>query len=86
MPRPDPVQRAYLAFCRKLAQIGLVRAPAEGAFVFAARGAALLPKSAADIHAISRLYLGLRYGDLAAHGAQQELKARVARFRPARGG
>lgn len=86
VPRPDPVQRAYLRFCRKLAQIGLVRAPAEGALVFAARGAALLPKSAADIHAISRLYLGLRYGDLAADSAQQELKARVVRFRPARGG
>jgi len=86
MPRPDPVQRAYFAFCRKLAQTGLVRAPAEGALVFAARGAALLPKSADDIHAISRLYLGLRYGDLAADGAQQELRARVGRFRPARGG
>jgi len=30
-PRPDPVQRAYLDFCRKLARRGLVRAPQEGA-------------------------------------------------------
>lgn len=45
----------------------------EGALTFAARGAVLLPKSADDTHAISRLYMGLRYGDLAADGAQQKL-------------
>jgi transglutaminase-like putative cysteine protease len=80
----DPVRRAYLNFCRKLSKAGVVRAPAEGALRFAARSAALLPECAGDIQAISRLYVGLRYGGLAVGGAQQELKMRVARFRPAR--
>jgi transglutaminase-like putative cysteine protease len=80
----DPVLRAYQAFCRKLAQAGVVRAPAEGALSLAARGAALLPEQAEDIHAISRLYLDLRYGGHLSDTAHQELNLRVTRFRPLR--
>jgi len=83
--RPDPVQRAYFSFCRKLAQIGLVRAPQEGALTFAERGARQLPQLAAGIHAITHFYLRLRYGDHENVAAQREFARRVAAFRARRG-
>lgn len=84
VPGPDPVRRAYLDFCRKLARVGAVRAASEGALAFAERSAALLPRSAAPIHEISNLYVRLRYGGVSDHDAQQEMKARVASFRAVR--
>ena len=78
------MQRAYLVFCRKLARLGLARAPQEGALNFAARSTARFPEYADDIQAISRLYMGLRYGGSMTGGAPQELKTRVTRFRPVR--
>ena len=83
-PGYDPVRRAYLDFCRKLARAGAVRAANEGALAFAERSAALLPQSANHIHEISNLYIRLRYGGLTDQEAQQELKARVAGFRAVR--
>ena len=85
-PGHDPVRRAYLDFCRKLARVGVVRAASEGAAAFAERSATLLPQSAPLIHDISNLYIRLRYGELSEDGARQELKAQVARFRPTRRG
>ena len=85
LPRPDPVQRAYFTFCRKLAQIGLVRAPQEGALTFAERGARQLPQLAAGIHAITHFYLRLRYGGHENVAAQREFARRVAAFRARRG-
>jgi len=85
VPRPDPVQRAYFTFCRKLAQIGLVRAPQEGARTFAERGARQLPQLAVAIHAITQFYLRLRYGGHENVAAQREFARRVAAFRARRG-
>ena len=83
-PRPDPVQRIYFNFCRKLARSGLVRAPQEGALAFAERGAQQLPQHAAAIQSITRLYIHLRYG-WADNAAQRQLFAhQVASFHPAR--
>lgn len=84
VPGHDPVRRAYLDFCRKLARAGAVRAPSEGALAFAERSAALLPQSANHIHEISNLYMRLRYGGLSDHDAQQDMNARVASFRAVR--
>ena len=81
-PGHDPVRRAYLDFCSKLARIGVVRAASEGAAAFAERSATLLPQSAAPIQDISNLYIRLRYGAPSADDAQQDLKLLVARFRP----
>ena len=81
VPGHDPVRRAYLDFCRKLARAGAVRAASEGALAFAERSASLLPQSANHIHEISNLYIRLRYGGLSDHEAQQEMKTRVASFR-----
>jgi len=84
-PRPDPVQRAYFDFCRKLAHLGLVRAPQEGALSFAERGAHRHPQLSDAIHAITQFYLRLRYGGNADAESQREFARRVAAFRPRHG-
>lgn len=83
-PRPDPVQRVYLKFCRKLARLGLVRARHEGALVFAARGVQQLPQHAATIALITRLYLQLRYGGIDDDAQHRTFVQQVAAFRPTR--
>ncbi len=83
-PRPDPVQRAYLDFCRKLAHSGLVRAPHEGALAFGARGARgarQLPQLAAAIQSITQRYIQLRYAGTEDAAQQQEFARQVASFR-----
>jgi hypothetical protein len=60
--RPDPVQRAWRAFCLKLAAKGVERAPSEGPRDFAARAARSLPAARRGILRITALYIGLRYG------------------------
>jgi len=60
--RPDPVQRAWRAFCAKLAARGLERAPSEGPRDFAERAARALPAARRAILRIGALYIGLRYG------------------------
>lgn len=63
--RPDPVQRAWLAFCRRLRDAGVDRAPHEGPRDFAQRAALHLPHASASITDIAQRYLSLRYGQAA---------------------
>jgi hypothetical protein len=74
LARPDPVQRAWRAFCRKLASRGVERGPAEGPRDFAARAARALPATRRSILRIGALYIALRYGSRASAPG-------VARFR-----
>lgn len=60
--KPDPVQVAWLRFCRKLGAHGIARAPHEGPRDFADRAARTLPASEAAIRRIGDLYIDLRYG------------------------
>ncbi len=60
--RPDPVQRAWQAFCRKLGARGLARAPHEGPRDYSERAAAGLPAAGEPIRRIAALYIALRYG------------------------
>jgi hypothetical protein len=60
--RPDPVQKAWRAFCRKLARRGVERAPHEGPRDYATRAARALPRVRTPILRIGALYIGLRYG------------------------
>jgi transglutaminase-like putative cysteine protease len=60
--RPDPVQRAWRAFCAKLAARGVERSPNEGPRDFAERAARSLPSARRSILRICALYIGLRYG------------------------
>jgi transglutaminase-like putative cysteine protease len=85
VPRPDPVQRAYFAFCRKLAHVGLERAPQEGALSFAERGARQLPQFADAIHTITHVYLCLRYGGNEDVESRREFARQIAAFRPQHG-
>jgi len=60
--RPDPVQRAWRAFCLKLAARGVERSPSEGPRDYAERAARALPSARRAILRIGELYIGLRYG------------------------
>jgi transglutaminase-like putative cysteine protease len=70
LKRPDPVQKAWRAFCRKLAARGVERSPHEGPRDYAARAARALPAARRAILRIGSLYIALRYGaDASAAGA-----------------
>jgi len=77
LARPDPVQKAWTAFCAKLRARGLARAPHEGPRDFAARAAAAMPAAAEAIGAIGALYIALRYGAAAPPAQVDELRRRV---------
>jgi transglutaminase-like putative cysteine protease len=62
LARPDPVQRAWRQFCRKLASRGVERAAHEGPRDYAARAARAIPAARTSILRIGALYIGLRYG------------------------
>jgi transglutaminase-like putative cysteine protease len=81
-PRLDPVSRAYRRFCRRLARVGLARAPHEGELDFATRAAAARPDLAAELGTITRAYLELRY---AGRGDAAAFLNRARAFRPRRG-
>ena len=80
-PRLDPLQRTYLNFCHKLSGIGLLRAPQEGALVFAQRVCRQRPELAEPIMDITHLYLRLRYGGVQDANQCQELISRVSALR-----
>jgi transglutaminase-like putative cysteine protease len=60
--RSDPVQKAWRAFCAKLAARGLERRAEEGPRDYALRAARALPAWRHAILRIGALYIGLRYG------------------------
>ena len=80
--RADPLQRIYQRFCRRLARIGVVRAPHEGALAFGERCQRLRPDLTEHIRSITDLYLRLRYAGDSAPAQVKELRRQVARFRP----
>lgn len=78
----DPVQRQYLRFCRKLARVGLVRAPHEGALDFARRCLTRRADLESAIENITLTYLRLRYQSAANEDEWRAFKREVAAFRP----
>jgi transglutaminase-like putative cysteine protease len=81
LARPDPVQRAWRAFCRKLAARGLERAPHEGPRDYSMRAARALPGSRQAILRIAALYIALRYGLDGGAERARELRRRVRELR-----
>lgn len=77
----DIAARIYQRFCRKLAKTGLLRQAHEGPLDFAARAMQAQPQQAQAIAAITRLYVGIRYGKQAGPSHMQEFKQLVAAFR-----
>jgi transglutaminase-like putative cysteine protease len=80
LARPDPVQRAWRAFCRKLAARGVERAPSEGPRDYAARAARALPAARRNILRIGALYIALRYGSQTTQPALERLRKLVREF------
>ncbi|MBC9070738.1 DUF3488 domain-containing transglutaminase family protein [Thauera sp. CAU 1555] len=78
--RVDPLDRAWLAFCRKAARHGLARAPWEGPLAFAARLREAFPARAADIERIATDYARLRYRAPGAAADIRALKQRIRRL------
>jgi transglutaminase-like putative cysteine protease len=80
----DPVQRAWLQFCSRLARLGLVRRSHEGPRDFARRVVHARPALAGQVNAITMLYVALRYGKPSAHQATDaaRLQRMVRRFSP----
>lgn len=78
-PPPSAVQRNYLRFCRKLAARGLARTASEGPLDYAQRVCRARPDLAPAVHAISTLYISLRY---AGNGEPRSFAELVRAFRP----
>ena len=81
LARQDPVQKAWGAFCGKLAARGVKRAPHEGPRDYAMRAARALPGAAWSILRIGALYIGLRYGARARARGVERLKRLVRELR-----
>jgi len=81
LARPDPVQRAWHHFCRKLGARGVRRAPSEGPRDFSERAARSLPRAREGIQRIGDLYLALRYGAEAPAAKIDELRRLVRELR-----
>jgi hypothetical protein len=76
--------RLYRLFCHRMASIGLPRAPSEGPLDYSFRTCRQRPDLAPQIVAITRLYIGLRYGAQRTRPQRQAFSAQVRRFRPRR--
>ena len=81
LARPDPVQKAWQAFCRKLAARGVVRSPHEGPRDYSARAARTLPGSRRPILRIGALYIALRYGERTPRESTARLRRLVRELR-----
>ncbi len=81
MPASDPVVRAYQKFCRRLARVGLVRSPHEGAQDFSRRCVQHRPDMAEGIARITQHYVRLRYGVPATRQDRKLFEHAVAAFR-----
>jgi hypothetical protein len=82
----DPAARCYARAVRRLVRLDVpAPAAAEPPTHYAKRAAERVPSAAEEIAAIAAAYLRARYEPDAERAALAELRARVARFRPARG-
>jgi transglutaminase-like putative cysteine protease len=77
----DPVARAWLRFCARLARRGLPRGPHEGPLAFAERVAISRPELAGPAREIGRLYAVLRYGPAPSPANVRQLRRLARRFR-----
>jgi len=78
---PDEIQKYYLKFCKKLAGVGIVRAPHEGAQDFANRAARLKAQYATAIQNITAQYIALRYQNQHDADSLQSFKGAVRSFK-----
>jgi transglutaminase-like putative cysteine protease len=81
-PAPaDPVLQAWQRFCSRLGRLGVQRAPGEGPRDLARRALAARPEVAAQVNAITGLYIALRYGrPRPDSGKLKQLRQQIRRF------
>jgi transglutaminase-like putative cysteine protease len=80
--RKEPLIRAYLKLCAKLAAVGIPRLPHEGAEDYAARVAQRRPDLKVSVTGLCRHYSRLRYAGAASRVTVGQLDAAVRAFRP----
>jgi len=78
----DRPTRIYRRFCRKLADVGLKRMPAEGPLRFARRAATLRPDLAPIIDRITGMYVSIHYAGKVSKENTQVLAQAVRQFTP----
>lgn len=79
----DPIQAAWLRFCRKLKRIGVARQPHEGPRDFAQRAAAAAkPGQVVAIRRIVALYTALRYREAGDADTRRRFLRAVRDFHP----
>lgn len=84
-PQPsDPLIKAYLRFCERLARSGAARAAHEPALAFAERAAGLLPGCAERLRALSADYALQRYAATPDPAARERLIRELRSFKPKR--
>jgi len=81
--RGEPSLVLWRRFCRKLAAVGLARAPHEGPLDFADRVAVTRPELESASREITQRYVAARYGSGASTTELRELARLVRRFRAA---
>jgi protein-glutamine gamma-glutamyltransferase len=78
----EPLLRAYLRLCAKLAAVGIPRLPHEGAEDYASRVAERRPDLGPEVTALCRHYSRLRYAAPSARINVRQLESAVRAFRP----
>ncbi len=81
---PDPLDRCYQRFCRRLAAAGLPRRPSEGPWAYSRRVSATRPDLGEAAARFIALYIPLRFGPKPDPGAERRLADELRRFRPRR--
>jgi hypothetical protein len=76
----DPARAVYWRFCEKLRRKGLARSADEGPIDYAQRLERARPDLASPVLAITRLYVGLRYGAHSDPGSLDQLRRHVREF------
>lgn len=79
---PDPVEKAYVLFCQRLARQGLVKAPGQGPVDFARASAQKRPDLHFQISAITHLYVQLRFAKSCPVSALAGFQNQVKTFKP----
>jgi len=79
---PDPIQKTYTLFCRRLDRLGLPKIPSQGPVDFAKMCAEKAPNLTLEITAITDLYVRLRFQKSCPDTTFSDFKTRVADFKP----
>jgi len=80
--KQDAVQKAYLAFCAKLARIGLARKPSQGPLDYSAMVVSLRRDLKTSVLEITNLYIRLRYAHAGKRDDRKRFTAMVRQFDP----